>query len=76
MDRHYGLNKFYEKAKGSLWESKKIAVIATYGYDADYGAEPFETGVKRLCEHSNLNYTGMYSVRDEDGLALCPLNIL
>ena len=30
------------------------------------GAEPFETGIKRLCEHSKLNYLGMYSVRDED----------
>jgi len=70
LDRHYGLNKFYGRAaKGSLWEGKKIAIIATHGYDAYYAAEPFETGIKRLCEHSNLNYMGMYSVRDEDDLA-------
>jgi len=69
LDRHYGLNKFYGKAKGSLWAGKKIAVIATHGYDADYGANPFETGIKRLCEHSQLEYAGMYSVRDEDDLA-------
>jgi multimeric flavodoxin WrbA len=70
LDRHYGLNKFYGKAaKGSLWEGKKIAIIATHGYDAGYAAEPFETGIKRLCEHSNLCYMGMYSVRDEDDLA-------
>ena len=69
LDRHYGLNKFYGKAKGSLWEGKKIAVIATHGYDSSYGTEPFETGIKRLCEHSNLNYAGMYSVRDENDLA-------
>ena len=69
LDRHYGLNKFYGKEKGSLWEGKKIAIIATHGYDADYGAEPFETGIKRLCEHSRLNYMGMYSVRDEGDLA-------
>jgi len=69
LDRHYGLNKFYGTAKGSLWEGKKIALVATHGYDADYGASPFETGIKRLCEHSNLKYMGMYSVRDEDDLA-------
>ena len=69
LDRHYGLNKFYGKAaKGSLWEGKKIAIIATHGYDASYAAEPFELGIKRLCEHSNLNYLGMYSVQDEDNL--------
>ena len=70
LDRHYGLNKFYGKAKrGSLWEGKKIAIIATHGYNSMYAAEPFETGIKRLCEHSKLEYTGMYSVRDKRGLA-------
>jgi len=69
LDRHYGLNKFYGKAKGSLWNGKKIAIIATHGYTAAYGAEPFETGIKRLCEHSDLRYMGMYSVRDENDLA-------
>lgn len=69
LDRHYGLNKFYGSAKGSLWEGKKVAIIATHGYDAEYGAGPFETGIKRLCKHSNLEYVGMYSIRDEDDLA-------
>lgn len=69
LDRHYGLNKFYGSAKGSLWEGKKVAIIATHGYDAEYGAGPFETGIKRLCEHSKLEYVGMYSMRDEDNLA-------
>ena len=63
LDRHYGLNKYYGKAKGSLWSGKKIAIIATHGYDAEYAAGPFETGVKRLCEHSHLEYMGMYSVK-------------
>jgi multimeric flavodoxin WrbA len=69
LDRHYGLNKFYGKATGSLWEGKKIAIVATHGYDADYGVTPFEMGIKRLCEHSRLEYRGLYSVRDEDNLA-------
>jgi multimeric flavodoxin WrbA len=69
LDRHFGLNKYYRSAKGSLWEGKKVAIIATHGYDAEYGAGPFETGIKRLCEHSKLKYMGMYSVRDIDDLA-------
>jgi len=62
LDRHYGLNKYYGKIRGSLWEGKKVAIVATHGYDADYAAGPFETGIKRLCEHSKLKYLGMYSV--------------
>ena len=68
LDRYYGMNKFYGKGSGSLWAGKGVAVIATHGYDREYGAEPFEMGIKRLCEHSKLKYVGMYSVRDEDGL--------
>ena len=69
LDRHFGLNKFYGSAEGSLWEGKKVAIIATHGYDREYGASPFENGIKRLCEHSKLKYMGMYSVRDVDDLA-------
>lgn len=69
LDRHYGLNKFYGKATGSLWAGKMIAIIATHGYDVKYGAEPFEMGIRRLCEHSDLKYMGMYSVRDEEDIA-------
>lgn len=68
LDRHFGLNKFYRSATGSLWENKNCAIIATHGYDRAYGAEPFEMGIKRFCDHSNLNYLGMYSVRDEDDI--------
>ena len=45
---------------------KKIAIIATHGYEAAYAAEPFETSLKRLCKHTHLNYLGMFSVRDTD----------
>lgn len=68
LDRHYGLNKFYGSAEGSLWEGKKVALILTHGYDVEYATEPFVTGIKRLCQHSNLEYIGMYSVRDKDNL--------
>ncbi|MCL2201350.1 MAG: flavodoxin family protein [Oscillospiraceae bacterium] len=64
LDRHYGLNKFYGKAaRGSLWAGKKVAIVATHGYDEKYACEPFETGIIRLCEHSDLKYLGMYSAR-------------
>jgi multimeric flavodoxin WrbA len=69
LDRFYGMNKFYGSGEGSLWEGKVCGIIATHGYDSRYGAGPFETGIKRLCGHSNLRYAGMYSVRDEDNKA-------
>lgn len=69
LDRHYGLNKFYGSASGSLWKGMEVAIVATHGYDRDYAAGPFETGIKRLCEHSALRYRGMYSARDLDNLA-------
>lgn len=69
LDRHFGLNKYYRSTKGSLWAGKAVALVTTHGYDAQYAASPFETGVKRLCEHSKLDYMGMYSVRDENDLA-------
>ena len=69
LDRHYGLNKFYGSAEGSLWAGKSVAILATHGYDRAYATEPFETGVRRLCDHSGLSYLGLYSLRDEDNLA-------
>ena len=76
LDRHYGFNKYYGSASGCLWEGKKVAIIATHGYDKEYATEPFETGIKRLCIHSKLNYVGMYSVQDEDDLGSADVIIL
>ena len=69
LDRHYGLNKYYGSAEGSLWAGKKVAIIATHGYDGAYATDPFEMGIQRLCKHSELTYMGLYSVQDEDDLA-------
>lgn len=69
LDRHYGLNKYYGSAEGSLWAGKSLAILATHGYDGAYATDPFEMGIQRLCIHSDLSYRGLYSVRDEDDLA-------
>lgn len=69
LDRHYGLNKYYGSGKGSLWAGKRVAIIATHGYDGAYATDPFEMGIQRLCKHSKLEYAGLYSVEDEDDLA-------
>lgn len=69
LDRHYGFNKYYGSAEGSLWAGKKVAILATHGYDGAYATDPFEMGVQRLCKHSRLEYLGLYSVRDQDNLA-------
>lgn len=68
LDRHYGLNKFYGSATGSLWAGKKVAILATHGYERDYAVEPFQMGIERLCAHSHLQYLGLYSVRNEQGM--------
>jgi len=66
LDRHYGFNKYYGKADGTLWAGKKVGIVATHGYEGAYATDPFEMGVERLCKHSGLQYIGMYSVRDTD----------
>ncbi len=69
LDRFYGLAKFYRSASGNLVENKRIAILATHGYDASYAADPFVIGIQRMCEHYGMRYDGMYSVRDVDGIA-------
>jgi multimeric flavodoxin WrbA len=69
LDRFYGLAKYYRSAKGNFVEGKRIAILATHGYDASYAADPFVIGIQRMCEHYHMNYDGMYSVRDVDDLA-------
>lgn len=66
LDRHFGLNKYYGRATGSLWEGKSVAILATHGYGRDYACAPFETGILRLCEHSKLNYLGLFSAEDDE----------
>lgn len=68
LDRHYGLNKFYGIAEGSLWSGKHLSVLATHGYEPEYATQPFAMGVERLCIHSGLVYDGICSVRDTDDL--------
>ena len=69
LDRHYGFNKYYGSAEGSLWAGKQVAILATHGYEGAYATDPFEMGIQRLCKHSGLIYRGLYSVQDEDDLA-------
>lgn len=67
LDRHYGLNKFYGSAQGSLWAGKRLALLLTHGYEREYAVQPFLLGMQRFCEHSHLRYSGMYSVQHTDG---------
>lgn len=69
LDRHYGFNKYYGTAEGSLWAGRKLALLLTHGYPAEDATGPFVEGVQRLCAHSGLEYAGMFSVRDENDLA-------
>ena len=69
LDRFYGLAKYYGSAEGNFVEGKRVAILATHGYDASYAADPFVIGIQRMCEHYRMRYDGMYSVRDQDNLA-------
>ena len=69
LDRFYGLAKYYRSAEGNLVEGKRVAILATHGYDAAYAADPFVIGIQRMCEHYRMRYDGMYSVRDVDDIA-------
>lgn len=61
----YGMNKYYGEEKGSaLWAGKKVALITTCGYKPENGADLWESGVKRYCKHSQLEYTEMFAERD------------
>lgn len=60
----YGMNKYYGEAKGpSLWAGKSMALVTTCGYAPEKGADLWETGMRRYCKHSRLNYLGMLAER-------------
>lgn len=68
LDRLYGLHKYYGKQRGSsLLEGKKCGIIATCGYDPEYGISPFEDGVKRFCRHFKIEYIGKAAVQRNPG---------
>lgn len=73
LDRLYGMNKYYGSAaadgKHPLLAGRGLAFITTHGYGCGHAAAPFETGMMRFCEHSGLDYYGMYSVSAENGPA-------
>ncbi|MCL2400225.1 MAG: hypothetical protein FWC91_10865 [Defluviitaleaceae bacterium] len=69
MDRMYGLNKFYGRTpKNSLNKGQSYALIATCGYDLDYGADLLDEAIRRWCTHSKLSYLSIYAVRDKKSL--------
>lgn len=60
----YALNKFYGESVGpALWKGKRVAILTTCGYRPEKGADLFEQGVRRLCKHSGLIYSGMLAER-------------
>lgn len=68
LDRFYGLHKYYgEQCGSSLLEGKKCGIIATCGYDLEYGIGPFEEGMKRFCRHFKIEYIGKAAVQRNAG---------
>lgn len=71
LDRLFCMNKYYGNTENyySLMEGKKIAITTTCGYEIEKGADLFEEAVKRLAEHSHVDYIGMLAVRDLNGVS-------
>lgn len=60
----YALNKFYGESAGpALWKGKRVAILTTCGYRPEKGTDLFEEGIRRLCKHSGLIYTGILAER-------------
>lgn len=60
----YGMNKYYGGTKGpALWMGKPLALVTTCGYPPEKGADLWQTGMRRYCRHSQLQYLGMLAER-------------
>ena len=66
MDRLvYGMNKYYGEQKGpALWAGKALALVTTCGYPPEKGTDLWESGIRRYCKHSQLQYAGMLAEHD------------
>ena len=61
----YGMNKYYGEQKGpALWAGKALALVTTCGYPPEKGADLWESGIRRYCKHSQLQYAGMLAEHD------------
>lgn len=65
MDRMvYALCKFYGEKRGpSLMEGKAVCAITTCGYRPEQGADLFDEGLRRWCNHTKTRYLGLHAAR-------------
>lgn len=66
MDRLiYAGCKYYgeEKQRSAYW-MKQVAAITTCGYPQNKGADLWEEGLRRWCDHGEMDYLGMFCRRD------------
>jgi len=70
MDRCFCLSKKYNdlEKKPMLLAGKKVAMITTYGDEADTGPDLFEAAVKRLCTYAEMEFAGHLGMRDVNGM--------
>ena len=66
MDRLiYAGCKYYGKEKQqSAYFMKQVATITTCGYKPNKGADLWEEGLRRWCDHAEMDYLGMFCRRD------------
>ncbi|MBR2619471.1 MAG: NAD(P)H-dependent oxidoreductase, partial [Firmicutes bacterium] len=50
----------------SLFEGKKLALIAACGYPVEKAADLYEEEMKRYCKHTKMEYIGMFCERQRN----------
>ena len=60
---HCGLLTHAGNPGPPLWAGKPVALLMTCGYRPETGCDLFETGMRRYCKHSQLQYLGSHAER-------------
>jgi len=66
MDRliYAGCKYYGEEKQRSAYFMKQVATITTCGYKPNKGADLWEEGLRRWCDHAEMDYLGMFCRRD------------
>ena len=66
MDRliYAGCKYYGKEKKQSAYFMKQVATITTCGYKPNTGADLWEEGLRRWCDHAEMDYLGMFCRRD------------
>lgn len=64
MDFSFESEGFFDEGRKKNGKKIRCGIMVSHGYDEEYAVGPFETGIKRWCEHVGMAYEGKISIRD------------